>query len=130
MKSRLRHKIKTGCVNVKRLSLFLVLAAMSCFADKTGLHAARPTLEEGFKSPPMDARPQTWWHWMNGNVSKAGITADLEAMKEIGLGGVSLFDAGCNIPPGPLKFNSPETSGDEGEKAFHGRNFFTRYVTI
>ena len=66
MKSRLRHKIKTGCVNVKRLSLFLVLAAMSCFADKTGLHAARPTLEEGFKSPPMDARPQTWWHWMDG----------------------------------------------------------------
>ena len=72
------------------------------------LHAARPTLEEGFKSPPMDARPQTWWHWMNGNVTKAGIKADLEAMKEIGLGGASLFDAGCNIPPGPLKFNSPE----------------------
>ena len=74
-------------------------------ADRTEVCTA---IEEGFRSPPMDARPQTWWHWMNGNVTKEGITADLEAMAEIGLGGASIFDAGCNIPPGPLKFNTPE----------------------
>ena len=66
------------------------------------------SLEEGFLNPPMSARPQTWWHWMNGNVSKEGITADLEAMAEIGIGGATIFDAGCGIPPGPLKFASPE----------------------
>jgi len=65
-------------------------------------------LEEGFVTPPVSARPQTWWHWMNGNVTKEGVTADLEAMKAIGLGGASLFDAGCAVPEGPLKFNSSE----------------------
>ena len=58
-------------------------------------------LEAGFRAPPMSARPQAWWHWMNGNVSKSGITEDLEAMKEMGLGGATLFDAGCGVPPGP-----------------------------
>ena len=72
------------------------------------LALAADSLEDGFCHPPMSARPQTWWHWMNGNVSKEGITADLEAMKEIGLGGATLFDAGCGVPSGPLRFNSPE----------------------
>ena len=66
------------------------------------------SLEEGFSHPPMSARAQTWWHWMNGNVSKEGITADLEAMREIGLGGATLFDAGLGVPSGHLKFASPE----------------------
>ena len=51
-------------------------------------------LEEGFRNPPMSARPRTWWHWMHGYVAKEGITADLEAMKEQGLGGFTLFDVG------------------------------------
>lgn len=72
------------------------------------LFAAATTLVGGFQDPPMSARPQTWWHWMNGNVSKEGITADLEAMKAIGLGGATLFDAGCGVPSGSLKFASPE----------------------
>ena len=38
-------------------------------------------LENGFHHPPDQAKPQVWWHWMNGNITKAGITADLEAMK-------------------------------------------------
>jgi len=70
-------------------------------------HAA-DSLEQGFESPPDSAKPQTWWHWMNGNVTKEGITADLEAMKQIGLGGAEIFNADCGILPGPVKFNSPE----------------------
>lgn len=65
-------------------------------------------LEAGFQSPPDSAKPQTWWHWMNGNVTKEGITADLEAMKQIGLGGAEIFNPDCGIPAGPVKFNSPE----------------------
>ena len=48
-------------------------------------------LSKGFVNPPDSARPQTFWHWMNGNVTKEGITLDLEAMKEAGIGGVMLF---------------------------------------
>jgi hypothetical protein len=59
-----------------------------------------------FRSPPPGARPHTWWHWMNGNVTKDGITADLEAMARVGIGGVQIFDAGLAIPKGPVAFAS------------------------
>ena len=69
------------------------------------LGAADP-LADGWKSPPDDARPYTWYHWMNGNVTKEGITADLEAMRAVGLGGVQVFDAGLPLPAGPVRFAS------------------------
>lgn len=74
------------------------------------LTQADPTAElaKNFVNPPASARPHTWWHWMGGNVSKAGITADLEAMKQAGIGGAHIFDAGQGIPNGPLKYNSQE----------------------
>lgn len=65
------------------------------------------SLAAGFREPPPEARAHIWWHWMNGNVSKAGITADLEAMKRVGLGGVQLFDAGLALPQGPVAFDTP-----------------------
>ena len=33
--------------------------------------------EATFKSPPRRFAPHVWWHWMNGNISKEGITGDL-----------------------------------------------------
>ncbi len=44
-----------------------------------------------FQNPSDAARPHTFWHWLNGNVTKEGITADLEAMASAGMGGVFLF---------------------------------------
>ena len=88
---------------MKNKSVFLCAAlAMS------GSLAFAASLEDGFRNPPSTAKPHTWWHWMNGNVTKEGITADLEAMAEIGLGGAQIFDAGCDIPAGPLAYNTPE----------------------
>ena len=45
---------------------------------------------------------------MNGNVTKEGITLDLEAMKQVGIGGVLNFDVGTGIPKGPIKYLSEE----------------------
>ena len=70
--------------------------------------AVAGSLESGFINPPPSAKPHTWYHMMNGNVTKAGITRDFEALAEAGFGGVQMFDAGCDIPPGGLDFNSPE----------------------
>ena len=53
-------------------------------------------LKEGWADPPQSARPQVWWHWMNGNITKDGITKDLEWMHRIGLGGAQTFDASGN----------------------------------
>jgi hypothetical protein len=45
---------------------------------------------------------------MNGNITKEGITADLEAMKRVGVGGAQIFNVECGIPEGPVKIMSPE----------------------
>lgn len=63
-------------------------------------------LKEGFACPPDRAKSDVWWHWINGNVSKEGITADLESMKAAGIGGAHIFDVGY-FKPGPITFNTP-----------------------
>jgi hypothetical protein len=55
-------------------------------------------LERGFQNPPDSAKPRVWWHWMNGNITKEGIKADLEWMKRVGIGGFQNFDAALNTP--------------------------------
>jgi hypothetical protein len=65
-------------------------------------------LESGFLNPPNSAKPHTWWHWMNGNITKAGITADLEAMKSAGEGGATIVNVDCGIPRGAVPFMSSE----------------------
>src|SRR5580698_7343630 len=49
-------------------------------------------LAQGFRNPPDSAKPRTWWHWTNGNVTEPGITKDLEWMKRSGIGGFQLVD--------------------------------------
>ena len=66
------------------------------------------TLEEAFHSPPSSARPWVYWFWMNGNITKEGITADLQAMHDTNIGGVLIMHVGAGIPPGPVRFFSPE----------------------
>lgn len=57
-------------------------------------------LHDGFVNPPNSAKPQTWWHWLDGNISKEGIAAELEAIQRLGVGGVQMFTEG-NYPPVP-----------------------------
>ena len=66
--------------------LAIALALVACVKP-----AAADDLADAFRSPPPAARPWVFWYWMNGNVSRAGITADLEAMHEAGLGGAYLM---------------------------------------
>lgn len=45
---------------------------------------------------------------MDGNVSKEGITADLEAMAKAGIGGAQMFTVAVGIPAGRVGYMSPE----------------------
>jgi hypothetical protein len=73
-----------------------------------GLAYAETETERAFQSPPVAARPWTYWWWLNSNVTREGITRDLEEMKRQGIQGVMIFNAGGgNSPSGP-KFLSPE----------------------
>src|SRR5947209_89696 len=48
-------------------------------------------LERLFLHPPVAARPRVLWMWMGSNVSRQGITRDLEALRDAGFGGATLF---------------------------------------
>src|SRR6476661_8409003 len=54
--------------------------------------APSDALEGGFRNPPDSAKPRTWWHWTRSNVTKEGITKDLEWMKRVGIAGFQLAD--------------------------------------
>lgn len=42
-----------------------------------------------FAAPPKTYRPETWFHFINGNVTKPGITADLRGIAVVKLNGRS-----------------------------------------
>lgn len=69
---------------------------------------AAESLEAAFRDPPPAARPWAYWFVMDGNLTREGITADLEAMQRAGLGGVILMEVDVGIPRGPVKFMSDE----------------------
>ena len=46
---------------------------------------------ERFKNPPKIYYPETWFHFIGGNVSKEGIAADLEAIEHAGISGIQWF---------------------------------------
>lgn len=61
---------------------------------------------------PGSDKPWVFWYWMQASVSREGITADLEAMKEAGIGGAYLMPIkGAANPPlmdPPVEQLSPE----------------------
>ncbi len=74
---------------------------------------AQTTLSKSeFKNPPTSSKVHVWWHWMGGNITKDGISKDLEAMKAHGVVEATIFNIGeiytkkVAIPK--IKFNSPE----------------------
>src|SRR5580700_961327 len=62
--------------------------------------AASPAKNEdaNFASPPFDCGPWVYWFWLDVNVTREGITADLEAMKAVGIAGVLIMDVDQGTP--------------------------------
>jgi len=89
-------------INIIRTSslLYGVLAAIFCLGlvQCKGPSKQGADLEKGFQNPPESAKPRVWWHWMNGNITKEGIRADLEWMHRVGIGGFQNFDAALMTP--------------------------------
>jgi hypothetical protein len=78
--------------------IFLIATFCAAQAHLAIAQFSSDQLERDFISPPSSAKPRVWWHWMNGNITQAGIKLDLEWMSRIGLGGVQTFDAAYNTP--------------------------------
>lgn len=97
---------------MRRRSILVLLAAAAIAGVLSGCRSLVghdvDALAHGFRQPPPAARPWTYWFWLNGNITKAGITADLEAMQRVGIGGVLIMEVDQGAPLGPVAFASPE----------------------
>jgi len=84
---------------LRSYSLFFLLLVIGVTTHSQP--ALQSDLEKSFHNPPSSARTWVFWYWMHAAVSKEGITADLEAMKEVGIGGAYLMpikDTSSAIP--------------------------------
>ena len=103
---------RRGAVIVLALACGILAPARLCGGQETG--APSNELASGFAHPPNSARLRAYWWWLNGNVTRAAITRDLEEMKAKGFGGALICDAGGAqqdgndpVPHGPTFF-TPE----------------------
>ena len=82
------------------------------FALSSMAYSQSPLNKSEFQNPSTSSKVHTWWHWMGGNITKDGITKDLEAMKTQGVVQATIFNIGeiyakkVDVPK--VKFNSPE----------------------
>lgn len=100
-------------MNTTHQKLLILAIIFGAFATTLPAHAQSPAdaLEQGFQNPPDSAKPRTWWHWTGGNVTKEGITKDLEWMKRVGIGGMHLADVasgGGQTVEKKIQFGTPD----------------------
>lgn len=90
-------------------SFRIIVAVCAALAMSGGICVARDGIDEAvFASPEREYGPMTWWHWINGHVTRDGITKDLTAMHDVGIRGVQMFNTHMYLPQGPVEFASEE----------------------
>lgn len=72
-------------------------------------------LVSNFKSPADSVKPWCYWYWINDDISKEGVTKDLEAMKEVGIGAALIG----NINPAGVDGKVPMLSEEWWETMVH-----------
>ncbi|MDR2038479.1 MAG: hypothetical protein LBQ60_11210 [Bacteroidales bacterium] len=78
------------------LLLLISFSLLSCQSDRNAVDK----LAAEFENPPLSVRPGSYWCWLNGNMTKEGITRDLEAMKSKGMNGAEIWDVAAIRQPG------------------------------
>jgi len=93
--------LQSGCV--------IEAEAESSNGSNAAISSAEKAKDE-FASPPFDCGPWVYWFWLDVNVTREGITADLEAMKAVGIAGVLIMDVDQGTPPSfsGSRFGDPE----------------------
>ena len=90
---------------MKSISFKLILLITFLFFFKISISQNKGVLiQKNFANPENISKPLTWWHWINGNVTKEGIKKDLIDMKRVGIGGVQMFDTHMYLPKGPVRY--------------------------
>lgn len=88
----------------------LALLAIRCAPHTVGDDpVTRDEMARNFATPPDSVKPWVYWYWISDNISKEGITRDLEAMARVGIGEALIGNIGLdNIPYGKVPVLSEE----------------------
>ncbi len=107
-----KNSLQLNYVRIRCLSIGFILLALSGILVGNELPKRdsdkRNVLQQGFITPPDSVRPGVYWYFMDGNISRKGMTDDLEAMKKAGIGSVIFLEVNVGIPRGPVTFLSDE----------------------
>lgn len=80
------------CKKFAFAALFVfVVQSGKVYGQAAGKTSTSPDPEKVFLNPPPAASPGVLWMWMGSNLSKAGITKDLEALKKQGFNRTTMF---------------------------------------
>lgn len=100
-------KAITNFFKVLVILLNLLIITVSCSNNETKQFSS---IE--FANPSDNVKIHTWWHWLDGNITKEGITKDLEAMKEQGIVQATILNIGLfgdkDFGIKKVNFNTPE----------------------
>ncbi|HOY57929.1 MAG TPA: glycosyl hydrolase, partial [Verrucomicrobiota bacterium] len=90
---------------MKTLAVLITLSLVV----STRLPGRAQSLDAGFARPPEATKPWCYWYWISDNISREGITRDLEAMARVGIGEAFIGNIFLeDVPPGASKVLSPE----------------------
>lgn len=113
---------RTACY-IHYILLPLACLLTACMPEKQkAIDTSEPlrTLAAQFKQPADCYKPYVWWHWMGSNFSKEGITKDLEAMKEAGIGGATIF----NLASAVQETHAPTGNNPWPEQTFRSEAYW------
>ncbi|MDR2473509.1 MAG: glycosyl hydrolase [Tannerella sp.] len=85
---------------------YTLIITLLILLDGCGICDSKTPLEQGFDEPPTSAKPGVYWYFMDGNLSAEGMTKDLEAMKNAGIGHVLFLEVNVGIKRGEVDFLS------------------------
>ena len=110
-----QHQIMTTCNSIyfKEVSRMLTILALFLFFA----FCSRPAeislqdygnIQEGFISPADTNKPWCYYYWIGDDISKEGLTKDMEAMKEFGLGAAFIGNINPDEVDGPVPLFSDQ----------------------
>jgi hypothetical protein len=105
MKQELHHSAA-----LVRISLLLAITMLFslCTRPVQITQEVYDSIQEGFITPADTNKPWCYYYWIGDDISKEGITKDLEAMKEFGLGAVLIGNINPEEVDGPVPLFSDQ----------------------
>lgn len=79
-------------IYIIKFARMALCAASVCLSAITAINAQEQIEKASFATPPDNDKPNVYWYFLDDQITKAGITKDLEQMEKVGIGGALMFN--------------------------------------